>query len=265
MYYVCSLQILETMRYNLTAQQFYHPFIFGDGTPSDIFVNSAWVEYTIEELQAVTERGDNDDDVTYMWTPKYISHLQPNAKFLVIIRNPVSMTYSAYKFFARSDAELSVEHFHMCVVKSIEAYRDCEERHSASFCSYTEPRGFNFEEDLVFCHIVLKSIQYGRYFSYIMDWLKYFPLDQFYIVQMERYSHHQKTTIEDIWNFLEVEPLESTKARHLGHSAERVNSASISIGSMLVKTEKLLREYFAPHNIRLAKLLNDPVYLQWNN
>ena len=249
------------MRYNVTSKQFYHPYIFGDGTPSDIFQNTQWFPETMEHLRA----GQSEEDATFMWTPKFLRHLQPKAKFVIIVRNPVTMTYSAYKFFTRPGSEkvLSPEHFHQCVVDSIEAFLECEDNHSSAYCSYIPINKFNYTRDMTFCNYVAKNIQYGRFYVYIKDWLQYFDISQFFIIRMERYSKHQHETIINLWDFLGLEPLERTKQRHLLHSGEKLNSLNPekSIGDMLLKTEMLLKQYFAPHNENLAKLMKNTAFL----
>ena len=253
------------MRYNSTSKQFYHPYIFGDGTPSDIFQNTQWYSETMEEMRIAHESGQSEEDVTFMWTPKFLRHLQPKAKFVIILRNPVSMTYSAYKFFTRPASEkvLSPEHFHQCVVDSIEAFLECEDNHPSGYCSYAPTSVFNYTSDMKFCNYVTKNIQYGRFYVYIKDWLKYFDISQFFIIRMERYSKHQHETIVNLWDFLDLEPLGYPERRHLVHSGEQLNSIdpTKSIGDMLLKTEMLLKQYFAPYNENLAKLMKDNAFL----
>ena len=49
-----------------------------------------------------------------------MSHVQPDVKLIVILRDPVQMTYSTYKFFRMPGSLPGVEEFHECVVNSIE-------------------------------------------------------------------------------------------------------------------------------------------------
>ena len=49
-----------------------------------------------------------------------MSHVQPDVKLIVILRDPVQMTFSSYKFFRMAESPPDVEEFHECVVHSIE-------------------------------------------------------------------------------------------------------------------------------------------------
>ena len=258
------LQILENFRYNFTSRQFYHPYVFGDATPEIIFKGNEWIADVLDDIHHAADQGESDEHVTYMWTPKLISHLQPQAKFIAIIRNPITMTFSSYKFFSRNVSLLSVEHFHSCVVMSINAYVNCEKQQSENFCSYNQQKGINITGGAGDCTRVLKTIQYGRYYIYIQNWMEFFPREQFYIVQMERYSLHQKSFIESLWAFLDLAPVEHTQSRHLAAASGHVNSANTDIGEMMGKTRQLLHDFFAPYNRKLAELLNDSSYLTWN-
>ena len=105
---------------NFRTSEIRHPVIFGDGSPSTMFSTYHWM--------------DSHEDREILHTPKYLSHVYSSAKILAIFRNPVTMTFSSYKFFSKNLPETSVEHFHTCVVAAINTFRDCIANHSEDYC-----------------------------------------------------------------------------------------------------------------------------------
>ena len=128
-----------------------HPVIFGDGTPGIIFSNNHWKRYV-----------HTDEEETVL-TPKFLSHIQPSAKIIAILRNPATMTFSSYRFFDTHVPHdvMSVEHFHTCVVESIESLRTCAEYHpSENYCIFVNYHHLNITDE---CMLVARSLQRGHY------------------------------------------------------------------------------------------------------
>ena len=110
-----------------------NPIIFGDGSPNTMFWNNRWKDYG-----KIRNATDTDN---MLLTPKFMHHLQPEAKLIVILRDPVTFTFSTYAYF--SSASISSEHFHKCVLISIQMMTQCEQEFSHSYCTLLSYKDFN--------------------------------------------------------------------------------------------------------------------------
>ena len=173
-------KVISNIRVNPLSSIAEHPVIFGDGTPSTMFNNIQWIQYV---------RGVDDENGQIFLTPKMMSHVQPEAKIIVILRDPVNMTFSSYKFFHNKDTKMAINLFHRCVIDSLQAYLECENYHSINYCSYIQKDEFNFTGDFKECSFVLRSLQLGRYYIFMHEWLKYFPRQQVFVIRVSILKH----------------------------------------------------------------------------
>ena len=236
--------IQRNIRIDEETNRVVHPVIFGDGTPSTLFSNSRWV--TFKDAKNTSE----------LHTPKVISHLQPDAKLVIILRNPVTMTFSSYKFFSRDKDSLTVDKFHECVVYAAEKLVRCNEEHDVKYCAIL-PTGYLVGVKKHPCQFVLRSLQKGQYHIFIEEWLRYFSIDQFFILKLENYSSQKATWLLTIWRWLGLRTI-PRGAIHLD-TANKINSNSArnDMTEMLPKTEVLLKDFFRTANTKLVRLLND--------
>ena len=193
-------------------------------------------------------------DKPELLTPKVISYLQPKAKIIVILRNPVAATYSSYKFF--SDRNLaSPEHFAMCVELSVSTFNACVKDYTIPKCVLDVHSSYNVNIPRR-CSFVYRAIRIGHYHILLAEWMKHFPKDNFFIVSTERYSRGIRNVITNIWKFLSLRDQPAITLRGLSQSAAH-NTAKISIGEMLPDTQRVLQDFFKNTNIELVKLLNN--------
>ena len=128
---------------NFKTSEIHHPVIVGDGSPSTMFSTNHWM--------------DSQEDGEILHTPKYLSHVYPSAKILAIFRNPVAMTFSSYKYFSKNLPEISVSHFHMCVVAAINAFQGCVANHNEDYCILS-----TLSVDKT-CRYTARSLQVGQF------------------------------------------------------------------------------------------------------
>ena len=202
-------------------------------------------------------RNSSDSHIELM-TPKVMSHLQPDAKLIAILRDPVTATYSSFNFFTVFMTNPTPEEFHKCVTKCLQIFYACEKRYDSERCTIETTN----EDNLPFprkCSWVLRSLRLGRYVVFLKQWMKYFPRKNFYIVRMEEYSKSKRSTITRIWDFLGVRTIPLYKERELGVHTEAVNHNSYH-ENMLTQTEELLRSFFDGPNKELKVLLKDRLF-----
>ena len=117
----------------------------------------------------------NNESIIIDFTPTYLYYklcaerifdsLGPNVKFVIILRNPVDRAYSHYNHSKRDGHEVSsFEDAIKLENERIEKFRDKNDFLSELRCSY---------------------ISQGLYFEMISAYLKYFDLNNFYIINFE--------------------------------------------------------------------------------
>ena len=114
------------------------------------------------------------------------------------------------------------------------------------------------------------KMRIGMYHIFLEDWLDAFPRANILFINFEDYVKNSKTFIEtyvlphlDLDAYaVEQEVLKAIDEK-VSHVKNR-NKIKPSIDSMWPETKALLKEFYRPHNEKLAELLNDPKYLLWN-
>jgi hypothetical protein len=164
--------------------------------------------------------------------PSRISRVLPNAKFILLLRNPVDRAYSHYNHEVRKGTErLSFEEG---IYKEAERLEGEKERMLKDGSYYS----FNYQR-----HSYLAR---GRYVEQIKDWLKFFPMERFLILKSEELYKDRVKTLNRIFSFLGLPECELPQY-------ETYNQGGYS------KMETAMREqlinYFRPYNEQLYDLL----------
>ena len=177
------------------------------------------------------------------FTPTYLSNslapgriqkvLGNQVKFVVILRNPIDRAYSHYQMEVSSGNEkLSFD-------KAID-----EEKNRISL----DMEKMNADENFYSVNFYRKSyLTRGIYVDQIKRWFKYFPRNQFLIIQSEDLYSDTSKIYSDVLNFLNLPKfeLDSFKAHRMRKYSE-----------ISTETRKKLVDYFKPYNKQLYELLN---------
>lgn len=105
------------------------------------------------------------------------------------------------------------------------------------------------------------------YFYTLSQWLQYYPREQFLIIRTEDLKESEATVAAEMYSFIgagtfsnqELEKEEQSMQEKKAQSFLYVNSTEEDF--MHPKTRKLLLDFFHPHNVKLAKLLQDDRFL----
>jgi hypothetical protein len=185
------------------------------------------------------------DFITGEATPYYIFHplaarraakFVPNAKFILVIRNPVERAYSHYHHEIRKGTEkLS---FQEAIAKEPERLAGEKEKMLNDEYYYS----FNYQR--------YSYLSRGLYAEQLAEWFKYFPKEQFFIVKSEDMRHNTIDIVKQIFDFLDLPKfsefnLEKDQYYNVG-----------KYDKMDTKMREQLVEYFKPHNEQLYKLLD---------
>jgi hypothetical protein len=175
-------------------------------------------------------------------SPYYIFHplaasrafdLLPTARVIVLLRNPVDRAYSHYHHEVRLGAEsLSFED-----AIGAEDHRIADEgQRLALDSSY-----------MSFNYLHFAYLKRGIYADQIRRWLRYYRPEQFLIVSSEQFFKDPASEYQRVLQFLDLPPWDLP-----AYPAELVGTYR----PMPAATHRYLREYFAPHNSALRRLLN---------
>ena len=197
--------------------------------------------------------------------PSLFRRVLPEAKFIVIMRNPTERTFSHFYFFSVIRAQKVMdsrninhtkvsESFHKHTVQVITKFQSCVHcGHSVSHCvreksidgSVTSLDGY-------------VGIQTSLYYYHIVPWLSIIPRKRFLFLRTEDLAYAPQLTMTKVWDFFNFPHLQDG-VRTYENVNRRVDGVTI-----LPQTKKLLDDFFRPYNQLLAKLLSDMRYL-WND
>ncbi len=179
----------------------------------------------------------------YYWYPhaaKRAKLLLPNAKIILLLRNPIDRSYSQYQMELKKGNEnlLSFE----------EAIEQENERINKEYERMLQDENYYSQKYTIQSYLT-KSI----YANYIEDWFKYFPREQFLFLNSEEFNSNTSKVYKKTLNFLEIPEIDFDDYEVFRSSKyEEMNSS----------TRKKLSKYFKPHNERLYKLIN--MNFLWN-
>ena len=167
--------------------------------------------------------------------PERMAKYIPNAKLIVLLRNPVDRAYSHYHSMVRLNAEnLDFE----AAIR-----RDLERMERGG---YEESRDDHHRGAL---H--LKDFSYlsrGIYADQLSRWLKFFDRERIFVAKSEDFYRDVSGTLKNATEFLGLPDWEVPV---------RKPSNTGQYPPMNLATRRWLSEYFEPHNRRLYELLHE--------
>jgi len=147
----------------------------------------------------------------------------PQMKLIVLLRNPVNRAISQYYMnFRRRDEERNLETAFFSELEILTQKREVE----LDKLYYLPP---------------------GIYINSISRWMEIFPKEQFLILQSEDFFADPATTVNQVFQFLEVEPYQLKEYRNKNQGRYPPISNSI---------RRTLIDYFRPYNQKLEEYLD---------
>ena len=102
------------------------------------------------------------------------------------------------------------------------------------------------------------------YHLYIEDWFRYFPRNNFLFIKSEDYFADVRGNLKNVFSFLDLPAISKEELEEdVRSSPKNVGKRKERVGGMMNSTRVMLKDFFKPHNERLAQLLGDPTFL-WN-
>ena len=204
--------------------------------------------------------------------PAVLPNVLPNSKFIVVMRNPVSILYSAFWYscthehgFLPSKVALrGPTIFHERIAAKIRDFKSCIESFPLAKCVLdAEPNLFT--PDLPTCGRI--RLEIGIYFVHVQKWLSVVPRDRFLFLTMEELSDQTEKVANRIWMFLNVSPLSKSVQKAMTHYTRAIHQQQTidyrhnEEFAMRNDTRELLLKFFQSYNQKLAKLVRDDKFL----
>ena len=210
-----------------------------------------------------------DSDICIV--PTVISTLLPEAKYIVLMRNPVDRLWSAYWYFCIEQQWKQKGHgvnipdtymnhgpeaFHDHAVGLINEYVECLHSNSTEFeCARRVPPTIN---DSCICSAGRLSV--GLYYLHLVKWLSIVPRQQFLFLRAEDLASRPHEVMHKVWKFLALEsPLDADL--QISHANRNTWMKRHKEFKLLPLTRHLLSSFYHPYNQRLAALLEDDSFL----
>ena len=217
--------------------------------------------------------------------PILLSKVLPDAKYIVIMRNPVERLWSDYWYFC-AKARWKVRHnntkyfnipndvglhaseiFHNHSMSVVEDFKTCLlEKRSEFECVM---RAHSEDGKVAACTGARVGV--GLYYFHIVKWLSVLPRNKFLFLRMEDLINDTFNVMLKVWTFLDIDSLSQEALEHHIHNSMKTNANTWIVleeyrdkFKMSPITRRLLTSFHQPYNQRLAKLLNDDRFL-WHD
>lgn len=191
--------------------------------------------------------------------PQLFSEMFPGAKFIVLMRDPVERLYSDFTYLCEVSskqhavpAEFTANRtdwFHRKVSGELEKMKKCLNESSLEDCAH---HGLSGSSQTLCGHVRLGI---SLYHVHIQRWLREIPRRHFLFLTTSEMASNPLAVMQKVWDFLGVprqDPGELSEVLH--QHAHRSKAGKVG---MAASTERMLRDFFQPHNNVLARLLGD--------
>ena len=215
----------------------------------------------------------NFNRTDYCAMPAVILQVLPEAKFIVVMRNPITRLYSSYLYGYTLRLGTNIDKwpeevrmdpagiFHHKVVSAIQYFNECLLNHSLYECTNE--------------NINLKDPSWGMrykltvsiYYVHLLKWLQFYPKEQFLFLRTDDMATDPPEFLSRITNFLGLRPVSPQQARQWFKKKKNVQKFKIENPFKFVmrnETWRLLEDFYKPYNAMLADLTSDEKFL-WND
>ncbi|MBN3324539.1 CHSTF sulfotransferase, partial [Atractosteus spatula] len=241
---LAAYQIQDHLLGNSSGSKYKRNIIIGEASASTMWDNNAWIYFY----------DNSTDGEPPFLTQDFIHAVQPNAKFIIMLRDPVERLYSDYLYFGI--ANKSAEDFHEKVSESLQLFEGCLLEFSMRSCVYNTTLN----------NAMPVRLHVGLYIIYLLDWLTVFDRNQILVLRLEDHASNRKYTMHKVFDFLNLGPLTEQKEAEITKSpaSNTRRPADKNLGPMLPVTREILRNFYTPFNEKLAKVLRNDSFL-WEN
>ena len=214
----------------------------------------------------------------YCAMPAVISRVLPNAKFIIVMRNPVARRYSHFmmsnrlsfgnkvKKWPRALRDNGAAIFHAKVMAEMENFNDCRTNKSLLECVNVWITSKPVTIEGITFNNRFYRLSVGLYAVHIRKWLQFYPRENFLFIRTEDISSNSTELVSQITEFLGISPVSEEMARDMFENKRNVfNASAHDLSPMNEKTKLLLGDFYRPFNEELAAITNNDKFLQWND
>lgn len=210
---------------------------------------------------------ENED---YCAMPAIISRVLPNAKFIVLMRNPVTREYSNFYYSCGSNVGSWPKHvqedpsgrFHKMVESDTTTFDGCLNTTNNSV--YKCMRQIRSIKTGCGSGHVGKRLPISLYYVHLHKWLQFYPNKNFLLLRTEDMCEEPHIMMTRITKFLGLERVSRDKAHEWlcnRKNAQNIYSTDPIKFKMKPGTKQLLEDFYKPFNTRLAELTDSKRFL----
>ena len=192
--------------------------------------------------------------------PHLFHEIIPNAKFIVILRNPTARLYSNYWYFMPKEVKgtnyAGPKVFHKLVERQIMYFNDCMKKYDNAVVCIKQQAITDAESIMK----ITEHLGHGLYYINIQKWLAVFPKENFIFIRTEDLHNNPKEIVGSIWKFLGL-PVSYGSDFNRQSKKEALHQ---TYPPMLPETKVILDNFYREYNEKLSELLNDDRYM-WND
>ena len=195
----------------------------------------------------------------YCSIPILLSHILPSAKFIVVMRNPVTRTHSHHIYSCAYEKRQppSSTVFHEMVVADIKYFQNCLSTDRTIY-ECTSDKHFKKGQSGGCNRSMGYYLTISMYYLHLKKWMQLFPRESFLFLRMEDMSIDPYTFMRNITDFLNIDHLPPQSTRLLFSYRKNVKNVEVE---MLPETQAVLSEFFHPFNEKLVELTGDNRFL----
>jgi len=196
--------------------------------------------------------------------PAIIPEVLPDSKFVITLRNPTTMLYSAFLYSCKIHMKgrmgsNSPDIFHERILTKLKQFEQCRKHSSLEWCA----RNITYD---IYSHELpcgRTRISLAMYYIHIRKWLSGASQNRFLFLTMEEVINNTEALRKKLWEFIgytgEYKWVKASSAcRRLRNINYYHSDPQLKMRS---DTEMILKNFFQPYNLMLAELLGDKKFL----
>lgn len=229
---------------------------------------------------------ENEQDLCFI--PSAVHSVLPDAKFVVIMRNPVKRLFSDFWYFCANKnhwhdgqnvpkvyIDNAPQIFHNLTVMAINEHKKClsdptvnNEALLEFTCLRKATLGYS-DKGTRSCFPLRLGV--GMYYYHIIKWFNVYPHKNFYFLRLEDMAEDAYGSVAKIWKFMGLSPIsreafESELSKTVRNEMNWIKLPKFKDKFyMLPETAQLLKSFYEPINKKLAQLLRNNDYLWASN
>ena len=250
--------------------------LLGDGTPDTFWSYLRCLNKDFKYPHTI------DGQAVRTTIPEVIAEVNPNARLLVILRDPVKRLWSDFFYFVeRGERDIKLPRspdpaeFKRNPAKLVnESHFDAYVKHGLESFAKCAAAGKTLAECVWSVRTLVHSgptrMAMGCYGPYIEEWLKHFSRDQLQVLTLDEYHANPKSTLAAVFEHIGARPLSDVELDGVvgdGKKAVNVQKGTVYVTKTMTPSTKLaLTQFYSQCNVMASELLGgDPRLLAWSS